>query len=153
MTGMNCHFSGLDPHAALIAVFALAVPVLPAAAQQAPLQFAQAERADQRDALTQHELELKAAAEEQRKSAEAAAALRAEIEKIGADRRKLNQDLIDTAARLRGVEDKIEATQDASATARRHRSRHPQIARGPARRDRRSAGRACNASAAGRRRR
>ncbi|MDP2411996.1 MAG: peptidoglycan DD-metalloendopeptidase family protein [Pseudolabrys sp.] len=108
---MNRRSSGLDPHAALIAVLALAVPALPAAAQQAPVQFAQAERADQRDALDQRELELKAAAEEQRKSSEAAAALRAEIEKIGADRRKLNQDLIDTAARLRGVEDKIEATQ------------------------------------------
>ena len=111
VTGMNRPLSGPHPHAALIAVLALAVPGLPAAAQQAPVQFAQAERADQRDALTQHELELKAAAEEQRKSAETAAALRAEIEKIGADRRKLNQDLIDTAARLRGVEDKIEATQ------------------------------------------
>jgi len=108
---MNRRSSGLDPHAALIAVLALAVPVVPAAAQQRPLQFAQTERGDKREALEQHEQELKTAAEEQRKAAEAAAALRAEVDKISADRRKLNQDLIDTAARLRGVEEKIEATQ------------------------------------------
>jgi septal ring factor EnvC (AmiA/AmiB activator) len=38
-------------------------------------------------------------------------ALKHEIEQFGADRRKLNQDLIDTAARLRGVEGKIAATE------------------------------------------
>ena len=38
------------------------------------------------------------------------AALKREIEQIGADRRKLNQDLIDTAGRIRGVEAQVTAT-------------------------------------------
>ena len=50
-------------------------------------------------------------ATQQRKSAETEAALKREIEQIGADRRKLNQALIDTAARLRDVETKIAATE------------------------------------------
>ena len=58
----------------------------------------------------------------ERKSAETEAALKREIEKIGDDRRKLNQALIDTAAELRGVEAKIEATQDAARAARRQGS-------------------------------
>ena len=56
------------------------------------------------DALKQRDDELKAARDQQRKSAETETALKREIEQIGADRRKLNQDLIDTAARLRDVE-------------------------------------------------
>jgi len=64
------------------------------------------------DTLRQHDEELKSARDEQRKSAEAEAALKREIEQIGADRSKLNQDLIDTAARLRGVESKITDTQE-----------------------------------------
>jgi septal ring factor EnvC (AmiA/AmiB activator) len=72
---------------------------------------APADRAGRLEALKQHDQELKATAEEQRKAAEAEAALKREIEQIGADRRKLNQDLIDTAARLRSAEDKIAATE------------------------------------------
>ena len=60
----------------------------------------------------QRDDELKAARDQQRKSAETETALKREIEQIGADRRKLNQDLIDTAARLRDVESKIAATQE-----------------------------------------
>ena len=64
------------------------------------------------DALKQRDDELKAARDQQRKSAETEIALKREIEQIGADRRKLNQDLIDTAARLRDVESRIAATQE-----------------------------------------
>jgi len=74
--------------------------------------LAQNSSADKLDTLKQHDEELKSARDEQRKSAEAEAALKREIEQIGADRSKLNQDLIDTAARLRGVEAKITETQE-----------------------------------------
>ncbi|MDI1342697.1 MAG: peptidoglycan DD-metalloendopeptidase family protein [Pseudolabrys sp.] len=63
------------------------------------------------DGLKAHDQELEAAREQQRKSIETEAALKREIEQIGADRRKLAQDLIDTAARLRTAEAAVEATQ------------------------------------------
>jgi septal ring factor EnvC (AmiA/AmiB activator) len=113
---MICRFNGFDsqsaPVAALIAGLTLALPATAVVAQQRPpIKIAQANKAEKLDALKQRDEELKAANEEQRKAIEAEAALKREIEQIAADRRKLNQDLIDTAARLRGVEDKIAATQ------------------------------------------
>jgi septal ring factor EnvC (AmiA/AmiB activator) len=63
------------------------------------------------DGLKAHDQELEATREQQRKSIETEAALKREIEQIGADRRKLAQDLIDTAARLRAAEAAVEATQ------------------------------------------
>ncbi len=107
-------FSRLDPRFALIAGLGLALPVGLSAgvsAQQRPVVTAQNAKTEKLDALKQHDRELKATREQQRKSAETEAALRREIEQIGADRRKFNQDLIATAARLRSVEAKIEATQ------------------------------------------
>jgi septal ring factor EnvC (AmiA/AmiB activator) len=107
-------FSRLDPRFALIAGLGLALPVglnTGVSAQQHPVVTAQNDKIEKLDALKQHDRELKATREQQRKSAETEAALKREIEQIGADRRKLNQDLIATAARLRGVEAKIEATQ------------------------------------------
>ncbi len=107
-------FSRLDPRFALIAGLGLALPVglnAGVSAQQRPVVTAQNAKTEKLDALKQHDRELKATREQQRKSAETEAALRREIEQIGADRRKFNQDLIATAARLRGVEAKIEATQ------------------------------------------
>jgi murein hydrolase activator len=116
----------LDPRLALLAGlglagFALAVPLAlagPLGAQETregardrPAVLAQTGKSETVDALKQHDEELKAARDAQRKSAETEAALKREIEQIGADRRKLNQDLIDTAARTRGVEAKVEATQ------------------------------------------
>jgi septal ring factor EnvC (AmiA/AmiB activator) len=107
-------FSRLDPRFALIAGLGLALPVglnVGVSAQQHPVVTAQNDKTEKLDALKQRDQELKATREQQRKSAETEAALKREIEQIGADRRKLNQDLIATAARLRGVEVKIEATQ------------------------------------------
>jgi septal ring factor EnvC (AmiA/AmiB activator) len=72
---------------------------------------AQADKSEKLDALKQRDSELQAAREAQRQSAEAEAALKREIEQIGADRRKLNEALIDTAAKLRSVESKIAATE------------------------------------------
>jgi len=63
------------------------------------------------DTLKQHDQELDAARAQQRAALEAQTRLKLEIEAIGADRRTLNQQLIDTAARVRDVETNIEATQ------------------------------------------
>jgi septal ring factor EnvC (AmiA/AmiB activator) len=108
-------FGGFDPRAALIAGLGFALPITFAAAvvaQEQTAPAAQNEAADPLKTLKQRDEELKAARDEQRKSAEVEAALKREIEQIGADRTKLNQDLIDTAARLRGVETKVASTQE-----------------------------------------
>jgi len=111
-------FGSFDLRAALVAGLGLALPItlIPAAPaqerQERTVVLAQNDNTEKLDSLKQRDEELNSAREEQRKSAEAEAALKREIEQIGDDRRKLNQDLIDTAARLRGVETKITATQD-----------------------------------------
>ncbi len=63
------------------------------------------------DLLKQRDRDLDAARARQRESADAQAKLKREIEALGQDRRKLNQQLIDTAARVRDVEANIDATQ------------------------------------------
>src|ERR1700761_2976143 len=63
------------------------------------------------DALKLHDQELQAARARQRETVESQAKLRLEIEALSADRRKLNEQLIDTAAQLREVEANIDATQ------------------------------------------
>jgi septal ring factor EnvC (AmiA/AmiB activator) len=105
---------GFDPRSALIAALALGLPVTLAAAvlaQERPIHLAQNDKAGKLDALKQRDQDLKAARDAQSKSIEAEAALKREIEQIGADRRKLNQDLIDTAGRIRGVETQVSATE------------------------------------------
>jgi septal ring factor EnvC (AmiA/AmiB activator) len=62
------------------------------------------------DTLKQRDQELDAVRAQERASAESQAKLRHEIEAIGDNRRTLNQQLIDTAARVRDVEASIEAT-------------------------------------------
>jgi septal ring factor EnvC (AmiA/AmiB activator) len=108
-----------ESRAVLAALFSLTLPVLLSGAahsQTQELPQAQsntpADKSQAADNLKQHDEELKNTREEQRKSADAEAALKREIEQIGADRRKLAQDMIDTAARLRGIEAKVEATQE-----------------------------------------
>jgi septal ring factor EnvC (AmiA/AmiB activator) len=107
-------FRRLDPCNALIAGIGLLVPAA-APAQQSPAPQMQAQVTDKvkdrGEALKRRDEELKALHERQQKSAEAEAAIKREIEEIGADRRKLNQALIDTAARVREVEDKATATE------------------------------------------
>ena len=101
---MICRISGFYPRAALFAGLALALPMtLAATAQDKP--------EDKFDTLKQRDQDLKTARDAQSKSIEAEAALKREIEQIGADRRKLNQDLIDTAGRIRGVEAQVTATE------------------------------------------
>jgi septal ring factor EnvC (AmiA/AmiB activator) len=59
------------------------------------------------DVLRQRDQELKSIQSQQQRAAETRAKLQAEIDAIGADRRKLNQALIGTAARLRAVEGRL----------------------------------------------
>ena len=104
----------LDLRCALVAGLGFALPLalgLPAAAQERQPPPPQTS-SDKPDALKQRNQELEKLRGEQSKSAEAEAAIKREIEKIGADRRKLNQDLIDTASRLRDAEAKIAAGED-----------------------------------------
>ena len=107
-------FSGLDTRAAFIAALALGLPVTLAVqgvAQEKPVLLAQNDKAVKIDALKQRDQDLKAARDAHSKSIETEAAIKREIEQSGADRRKLNQDLIDTAGRIRGVEAQVAATE------------------------------------------
>ena len=104
---MNCRISGQILRSALVAGLALAWPGTLSIAQER----AKEKPADKSEALKQRDQELQAARDAQRKSIEAESALKREIDQIGADRRKLNQDLIDTAARLRSLEVQIPATE------------------------------------------
>lgn len=105
----------LDARLALFAGLVLTWPITVAdrsCAQEKPvLRPGQTDKSETLDTLKQHDQELQAAREAQRQSAETEAALKREIDAIGADRAKLAQALIDSAARLRAVETEIEATQ------------------------------------------
>ena len=63
------------------------------------------------DALRQRDQELEAIRTEQKKAAETQARLKQEIDAIGEDSRKLNQALIDGAARVRDAESRIAETE------------------------------------------
>jgi septal ring factor EnvC (AmiA/AmiB activator) len=93
---------------AMTAVLIAAALSVPAFAQTPATTPATSEKLD---ALKQHDQELQSVREQQQKSADTEAALKREIETIGADRRKLNQSLIDTAGRIRGLEARITATE------------------------------------------
>jgi septal ring factor EnvC (AmiA/AmiB activator) len=64
------------------------------------------------DTLKKGGQDLEAIRAEQKKAIETEAKLRREIESIGEDRRQLNQQLIDTAARIRAVETQIATAQE-----------------------------------------
>ncbi len=85
-----------------------------ARAQNAPAQ--QQAAAPSADDIKQRAQELNTAREAQKKAAELQDKLRADIAAIGQDRSKLNQQLIDIAARVRGVETKIDDTEKRLAT-------------------------------------
>ena len=67
--------------------------------------------ADNTDALKERDRELDAARAQQREAAAAEANLKRAIDALGDDRQKLTRQLIDTAARIRDVENSIEATE------------------------------------------
>ena len=76
------------------------------------------------DAIQQREQELEATRAQQKSAAEAQEKLKADIAAIGQDRAKFNQQLIDIAAQVRGVETKIG---DAEARLRPLDDREQQI--------------------------
>ncbi len=80
----------------------------PAPASVAPPASGAAPGADE---IKQHAQELDAARAKEREAAENEAKLKREIDAIGDDRRALNRQLIDTAARVRDVEASIETTE------------------------------------------
>ncbi|HLH97663.1 MAG TPA: peptidoglycan DD-metalloendopeptidase family protein [Xanthobacteraceae bacterium] len=67
---------------------------------------------DNLDALKQSNQDLNALQAEQQKAADTEAKLKREIASIGDDRRRLNQQLIDTAMRIRSDENQIASAQD-----------------------------------------
>ena len=81
------------------------------AEQRAPAQVRPAPPANA-DTLKERDKELEAIRAEQRRALENEAKLKREIESIGDDRRKFNQQLIDTAARVVSIEDRIAQTQE-----------------------------------------
>lgn len=101
----------LDPRFVLIAGLGFALPLALNEPAPASAQETQDKPAGKLDLLKQRDKDLETLRGAQSKSAETEAAIKREIEQIGSDRRKLNQGLIDTAARLRAVETKVAATQ------------------------------------------
>ncbi len=111
-----CRSRAADPGLVLGSALALALPLgapwgahaqAPPAEVPAPAPAA----APAADALKQHDQELDAIRAQQRESADSQAKLRLQIEALGQDRRTLNEQLIDSAARVRTVEAQIEATE------------------------------------------
>ena len=95
---------------------------VPAAAQTTP--STQQATAAPTDLIRQREQELEAARAQQKSAAELQEKLKADIAAIGQDRSKLTQQIIDIAARVRGVETRIE---DAEARLRPLDTREQQI--------------------------
>jgi murein hydrolase activator len=79
-------------------------PQLPAEAERPP--------AADPDSLKQRDQQLEALRAQQRKALESEAKLKREIESIGDDRHKFNQQVLDTTARVVGVEARIAQTQE-----------------------------------------
>src|SRR6516162_1749050 len=103
----------------ILSLIALAVPLgLVAASAETPRPRPQlpadTERppSTDRDTLKQREQELETLRTQQRNALENEAKLKREIESITDDRRKFNQQIIDTAARVVGVEERIAQTQE-----------------------------------------
>jgi septal ring factor EnvC (AmiA/AmiB activator) len=103
--------AGLRPILAGSVFFAAALLGSPAGFSQSAAQKPDLKGGIDNDILKARERELAAILSEQKRAAETEAKLRAEIEALGADRRKLNTDLIGTAARLREVETRLSATE------------------------------------------
>ena len=85
-----------------LAALALALPLALAATALAQTKL---------ETLQQRDQELDAARLQQRKAAESERLLKLEIETIGDDRRRLNQALLDAAAKLRAAEARVAATE------------------------------------------
>jgi septal ring factor EnvC (AmiA/AmiB activator) len=96
--------------AAALGIVLLHALVATSAAQTPPARTVQGERAKDTgrlNTLRERDMELEAIRAQQKQVAETEAQLKRELAAIGADRRKLNQALIDTASRLRRFEGRI----------------------------------------------
>jgi septal ring factor EnvC (AmiA/AmiB activator) len=104
----------------LVATFLATLGLIAVSAQAEPRSRGQAPAETNRaatppaslDDLKQREQELEALRTEQKKALENEAKLKREIEAIGDDRRKFNQQIIDTAARVVNLEDRIGKTKE-----------------------------------------
>jgi murein hydrolase activator len=81
--------------------------MVPATAQTVTAPTQSAAAAASPDIIKQREQELEAARTQQKNATDSQAKLKADIAAIGQDRSKLNQQLIDIASQVRGVEDNI----------------------------------------------
>ncbi|RAI45024.1 murein hydrolase activator EnvC family protein [Rhodoplanes roseus] len=99
--------SSRPAHAALSLALAFACAVAPAAPAGAQSERVRGPAA--LDTIRQRDQELETIRAEQKRASETEKTLRAEIDRLGEDRRKLNQTMIDTAARVRGAEQAIAA--------------------------------------------
>lgn len=100
MTRPSCTTAGL---AALVLAPALAI----AFPHQAAAQSEPAHAISPAELIKQRDKELEAVRAEQKKAAETEKKLRSEIDRLGEDRRKLNQNMIETAARIRTAEQEL----------------------------------------------
>ena len=100
----------IGPRPVLAAALVVSLAAAGAASAQSLL-LAQAKKSDKLDALEQRDRELEAVREGHRKAADNETALKREIEQLGADRRRLNRELIDTAALVRRMESRIATTE------------------------------------------
>jgi septal ring factor EnvC (AmiA/AmiB activator) len=103
---MACGFN--LKNAATVAGLLIVPVVVPA---DAPAQSVPAKASLTSDALKLRDQELEALREKQKKATESEKNLRNEIELLGADRRKLNEALIDTAAKVRDGEARLSAAE------------------------------------------
>jgi septal ring factor EnvC (AmiA/AmiB activator) len=94
---------------AVVAGLSVAITAELAAAQKSPDKSATDKSAV--EMLRQHDQELEALRGQQKQAQEAEKKLAAEIAAVGEDRRKLNQNLIDTAARMQEIESRIGASE------------------------------------------
>jgi murein hydrolase activator len=98
--------------ASLAATDALAQAPVSNYAAETPSADAKPQTSSIEDVIKKHEQELEQARNRQRDAIEAENKLKAEIATIGQDRNKLNQQLIDFAARVRTVEGRIGETEE-----------------------------------------
>ena len=103
MHPLTAHFARLALAAALCGVG----PVAPGAQERAPAPSAAPHPTETADEKAKREADLRALEEAMAASAEARRKLDAEIADIRTDRAKLNEALIETAARARGTEDRM----------------------------------------------
>ena len=111
MNGSLTKTTALRPVVAGTIMFASVIAFPPASLAQFDAPKPEFKGSLDNDILKAREQELAAIRAEQQRAAENEARLRSEIETLGTDRRKLNTDLIGTAARMREVEARLAASE------------------------------------------